>query len=232
MPTPATASAGAPVPAAPLTASPLAAASPADTLAAGPLSGNPPPDPLAGLGDWHLPDPVSWWPPAPGWWLLAALVVTLIVLAVLHWRARRRRDAALRTALAELARLRANLKAGGMDGLTPGDFTAAVSILLRRLALTRFARARVAGLSGHAWLDFLDETGGGGAFAGGPGRLLADLPYRPPGSVTAADLQPLAELAERWIRTRPVPPSAAARPRGRSGSPATGHQSPAPVTAP
>ncbi len=29
-----------------------------------------------------LPEPVKWWPPAPGWWLLAATLLIAIVL----WR--------------------------------------------------------------------------------------------------------------------------------------------------
>src|SRR5690606_20856396 len=59
------------------------------------------------LRDLHLPDPVGWWPLAPGWWILLALVLVALLLAwrVLHLR--RRRNAARRLALAELARLEA-----------------------------------------------------------------------------------------------------------------------------
>ena len=135
------------------------------------------PDPLAALRDWHLPDPVSWWPPAPGWWLVAGLALGAIALAVVLGRRRWRQGAAVRTALGELEFLRGQLGAG----LDPGGFAAAVSILLRRLALTRFPRERVAGLSGASWLAFLDATGGGDAFSHGPGRMLAELPYRAPG---------------------------------------------------
>ena len=35
-------------------------------------------DPLAELRGYHPPDPVSWWPPAPGWWLLALLILGLL----------------------------------------------------------------------------------------------------------------------------------------------------------
>ncbi len=130
-------------------------------------------DPLAGLRDWHLPDPVSWWLPAPGWWVVAGLVLVALAGATLLWQRRWRQGAAMRAALRELKVLRGQLDAE----LDPSGFAAAVSVLLRRLALTRFPRERVAGLSGASWLAFLDATGGGDAFSHGPGRMLADLPY-------------------------------------------------------
>ena len=168
------------------------------------------PDPLAGLRDWHLPGPVSWWPPAPGWWLVAGLGLAGLALAIILRRRRRRRGAAVRAALAELGVLRGQLG----TGLDQRAFAAAVSVLLRRLALTRFPRERVAGLSGSAWLAFLDATGGGEGFSRGPGLLLADQPYRdpaaePPGAVPdgAAASAALADLAARWLRAnRGAPP--------------------------
>ena len=30
-------------------------------------------DPLAQLRDIHLPEPILWWPLAPGWWVLIVL---------------------------------------------------------------------------------------------------------------------------------------------------------------
>ncbi|WP_295442518.1 DUF4381 domain-containing protein [uncultured Thiodictyon sp.] len=166
-----------------------------------PVANAPPtmPDPLAGLRDWHLPEPVSWWPPAPGWWLVAGVALVALLLAVRLWRRRRRRGAAVRVALDELRVLRGQLGAG----LDPLGFAAAISVLLRRLALTRFPRERVAGLSGTAWLAFLDATGGGEGFSQGPGRALAQSPYRNPAAATpqaCADPAALGDLAERWIR--------------------------------
>ena len=34
-------------------------------------------DPLALLRGYHMPDPIDWWPPAPGWWLLLILTIGL-----------------------------------------------------------------------------------------------------------------------------------------------------------
>jgi len=150
------------------------------------------PDPLAGLRGYHLPDAVTWWPPAPGWWLLGGLLLVLVVALALCRMRRRRRRAAARQALDELARLRADLAAHD----NPGDFVRGLSRLLRRFALVRFPRRRVAGLTGAAWLEFLDAHGGGGRFSVGPGRLLAEAPYRSPAELPA---EQLATLVEGWI---------------------------------
>lgn len=161
-------------------------------------------DPLAALRDWHLPEPIAWWPPAPGWWILGALILVLLVITVLWWRARRRRSAPARAALAELDALSARLA----DGSAQRHAVAAVSILLRRLALARYPRDQVAGLAGPAWLAFLDRTGGGGAFTQGPGQVLIERPYRRTGGCdpqTPWDPAGLTALAARWIRAHREP---------------------------
>ena len=128
-----------------------------------------------------------------------------MVLVLRLWWTRRGRTAPARAARAELGAIRARL-ASGSDGR---QFVAAISVLLRRLALVRYPPDQVAGLAGPQWLAFLDRTGGGGGFTEGPGRLLAEVPYRPAGqggspagdgSATRADLTGLADLADRWIR--------------------------------
>jgi hypothetical protein len=75
---------------------------------------------------------------------------------------------------------------------------ARVSLLLRRLALTRFPQAKVAALTGNAWLRFLDESGGQGRFANGPGRVLGSGPYQralPPD----VDIAGLVALVRDWV---------------------------------
>ena len=101
--------------------------------------------------------------------------------------------APLRAALRELAALEARAAAGE----SPGSVIAELSALLRRFALTRFPARTVAGQAGHAWLEFLDSHGGGGAFADGPGACLADAPYRRDAEL---DPGPTIALARSWIR--------------------------------
>jgi hypothetical protein len=154
-------------------------------------------DPLAELRGYHSPDPVSWWPPAPGWWLLALLTAGLLVLFLVWaqrtWRRRRLARAAPRAALDELAALRA---AYARDG-DVAAFVRGLSRLLRRFALARYPRRAVAGLSGEDWLAFLDAHGGAGRFQTGPGRDLLVAPYRPGGDLAVGELD---ALIENWLQ--------------------------------
>jgi len=149
-------------------------------------------DPLADLRDYHAPDPVSWWPPAPGWWLLAALGVALLAGGLIWWSRRRLRRRAARLARAELADLEQEFQRQ-RDGVA---FLRGLSRLLRRFALARFPRQDVAGLTGSAWLEFLDAQGGGGRFGAEFGALLTEGPYRPAADPPVAEL---ARLAGAWI---------------------------------
>lgn len=144
------------------------------------------------LRDIHLAPATQFWPPAPGWWLLALLAGTALALLA-HWLYRRYRHYRLRRrVLQELDQL-------GMTctRVTAPEFVTAVSTLLRRVALQRHARERVAPLSGAAWLQFLDETGGNGQFTTGVGRLLGDGPYVP--HLQEIPSEPLLALARDWI---------------------------------
>ncbi|MBK1654810.1 DUF4381 domain-containing protein [Allochromatium vinosum] len=151
-------------------------------------------DPLADLRDWHLPDPVSWWPLAPGWWLVAVLVLAGLLVVVRLGVRRRRRTSLQRAARRELERL-------GRELAVHGDrrrYLAELSRLLRRLALARYPRDQIAGLTGDDWLAFLDATCGTGEFSGGIGRVLVDSAYRPADQIDF-DPERLAQLVERWI---------------------------------
>jgi hypothetical protein len=153
---------------------------------------------LQDLHDIHLPAPVSWWPPAPGWWLLAALLA-LIVIGLLVWRQLRRRNNWRRYALGELATLRQHS--------SPASAVRELSVLLRRVAISRFPREEVAALSGDAWLGFLDRPLGKDAAFQTHGQLLVTAPYARDSVIDeAADtatFTKLFDLSERWLKKLP-----------------------------
>lgn len=110
------------------------------------------------LKDIHMPDPVSWWPPAPGWWLLPVVLALLVVLArILRRSLRRMRDRRRlrRQALAELSRIEKDLdESGDLSGALERT-----SVLLRRVAVSVFPGRRVAGRAGPEWSEWLQRTG-------------------------------------------------------------------------
>lgn len=117
---------------------------------------------LSQLAPDHAPPPPSWWPPAPGWWVVVALALLLLVVFVRWLRSHNR--AMRRSALTELRRIR------NSDGDGPA-VARAIENLLRRYAVAVFGQARVAKLTGEAWLEFVVAEGGA-ALAGYPGRSL------------------------------------------------------------
>ncbi|MEJ2347295.1 MAG: DUF4381 domain-containing protein [Gammaproteobacteria bacterium] len=147
---------------------------------------------LSQLRDIHLPAPVSWWPPAPGWWGVLALLLLVGALAYVVY-IRRRRNRWRRTALSEL---------DGLRDAAPEQMLRGLSVLLRRVAVSRFPRRDVAALTGEAWLAFLDRSlGDGTAFQSGAGRVLISGPYTSDVQVDGASL---LALCEHWIKRLPA----------------------------
>lgn len=156
---------------------------------------------ISGLRGLHLPPPVSLWPPAPGWWMLLVVIVLFgaaVGYAFVQWR----RRSGLRAARAELVRLRsAYRKHGDTVALAAG-----LSQLLRGRAVSCYPRERVAGLTGAAWLEFLDRSAASRHFVHGPARAIASVPFRRTCDVADRRAQArlgesLLEAAEHWIRT-------------------------------
>ncbi|MBF0294726.1 MAG: DUF4381 domain-containing protein [Magnetococcales bacterium] len=149
------------------------------------------------LRDIHLPDPVAWWPPAPGWWLVAATPVVLFLVWWLyrHWSKRHRLR---RAALGELQRLEdAHAKRPDAQRLA-----ADLSALLRRVAIAHHPPEEVAGLAGREWLAWLDRALPTPEFSQGPGAVLISAPFQPDPDIDAAAL---LALCRRWIRATPQP---------------------------
>lgn len=148
--------------------------------------------PLQELRDVHLPDPISLWPPAPGWWMIFGAVVAGVIVSlwILTYR---RRTRARRLAMTELGAIKQHYDTHRDDRW----LVQRLSAIVRRHAMAIFPRTEVAGLVGTSWLQFLDRTGRTNQFTDGVGHVLSSGPYRPQAAVSAAELVP---LVEHWIQ--------------------------------
>ncbi len=126
------------------------------------------------------PQPVSMMPQTWGWVVVVAILLLAGVVIAVRLRRRYRANAYRRDALRELDAARHD--------------PAAIADILRRTALAAYPRRNVAGLAGEDWLRFLDEHGPGKDFSQGPGRLVAEAPYR-----TESEDPALYRVARSWV---------------------------------
>jgi hypothetical protein len=153
---------------------------------------------LSQLAPAHAPPPPGWWPPAPGWWLLAGLLLATAGSVVWWWRDPYRRSR--RAALRELRAIRA-------EDSDIAVSARAIESLLRRFAIAVFGVARVARLTGDAWLAFVAAQGGT-QLAGDAGRSLLATAF---GGSASADRDSWIAGADAFVRqarrpTRANPP--------------------------
>ncbi|MDD5215946.1 MAG: DUF4381 domain-containing protein [Methylococcales bacterium] len=144
------------------------------------------------LRDIHFPDAISWFPPAFGWWLLIIFVpiISYFLIALLQ-------KIFKKTALKEAQKLLQQLQ--NNDALSPLEKVSELSVLLRRVSISR--DEKLGGLTGRAWLDYLDSTLKDAPFKNGIGRCLVDAPYQKE-LPTDVDLSALFALVQRWLKAQ------------------------------
>lgn len=152
------------------------------------------PDLLKQLHDIEGLQPVSIWPPAPGWWLVA--LVTLLVVAVLVWWWRRpspaQREAKRWQQAAREALRRIPL-------LSQSEQIPALTQTLRRIAMARYGRETCAGLHGTAWLQWLQAHDPMQFDWETHGQVLVDY-YQPQvNTLDTTGLDKLLRAAKAWV---------------------------------
>jgi hypothetical protein len=164
---------------------------------------------LSQLHDIHLPTPVSPWAFAPGWYLLGVVLFGMLCVMVrktyqLHAQKRRKQD---------ILHMLSSLKTE-QDRVPNSQKTcAAVSELLRRVALMCFEREQVAGLQGDAWLAFLNQTRPDARKEDTPldftllQKALNEYPFQPPIAQEQAkpQIEMLFHAAKKWIQNQVLP---------------------------
>lgn len=109
-------------------------------------------DPLAQLQDIHVPAEIGIWPPAWGWWVLLIVIIACVSALVFIIKRKKSRNAYRALAITELNTI--HTKYGAEQN---SEYLQALSIILRRTALSGFGTQFNASLKGSDWLEWLDE---------------------------------------------------------------------------
>jgi Domain of unknown function (DUF4381) len=152
------------------------------------------------LKDIHLPETVSWWPPAVGYWIVLSCTV-ICIMTYLSIKAYRKRHAIKRSALHEFNLIKKSYASNS----NKKQLVTSLSELLRRAAISTYPLSDCAGLTGKQWLSWLDKQLSKSTlnFSDGPGYLLTDFIYS--SSQQANDIDDLMSLTLQWLKQLPPP---------------------------
>ncbi|MFT7414177.1 MAG: hypothetical protein ACI9FO_000835 [Methylophagaceae bacterium] len=144
------------------------------------------------LRDIHLPEAISWWPPALGWWILLVLI-PLVIFGVWYLYKRLTRNTVVKSAKHLLITIKDDQSSDDLQKIQQ------LSTWLRRVTMSGTPEQHNAGLTGKAWLVYLDNGVEGSPFSDGIGQCLADVQFRQ--SVPDdLDINALITLCEMWLR--------------------------------
>ena len=150
------------------------------------------------LRDIHLPEPISWWPMAPGWWILAASILLIIIVFFII-----RKIYSSRQLKREISSELEKIKQQFQETQNKSQLAKSLSILLRRASITYYPANNIAGLTGSDWLLYLDTTktnsSGSKKFQSDTGRILLHAPYLPDDTKLDFDAPALIRLCESWL---------------------------------
>lgn len=170
---------------------------------------------LAQLADIHLPEPVSLWPPAPGWWILAVLLLIGLIYLGRQMVAARTRRKICEYALGELESCYQKLVGSNDTNLDELKlrYLNEVNSVLRRVALVHFPQSNVASLGGVAWVDFIRQTGDSTLLDDDIASALSHGRFQTKCDVNA---DALYGLGQAWIRSLYLPTKSQATPTEES----------------
>ncbi|MCK5396288.1 MAG: DUF4381 domain-containing protein [Gammaproteobacteria bacterium] len=149
------------------------------------------------LRDIHLPEPITWWPIAPGWWAVIAslflVVIVFFIIKKIHANRQLKRD--IKSELETIKQQFQQIQ-------DQSQLAKSLSILLRRASITYYPKTDIAGLTGNDWLAYLDKTNSTSSrvkFQSDIGNILLSAPYLPDNSEMDFDAKALVSLCESWL---------------------------------
>jgi len=149
------------------------------------------------LRDIHLPDAVSWWPPAIGWWIVAAVIIIAVITLPRLYRY------LTFTPLHKVTRSAFDkISNDYQQHQDVSKLIQAISKLLRQISMTYHGREKVAHLTGEKWIDSLNELTTENFFTN---KLKSILLYAPYQKNITVDANVLLDTTQNWINALPPP---------------------------
>ncbi len=125
---------------------------------------------------------------------------TVLVVAYIHYR--RKRNRIRRVSLKEIDTIQEAFQSHRDNTRLVRE----LSVLLRRVCISRYPRVDVASLTGVEWVSFLDRNLDGKPFSEGDGIVLITEPYRKNPDI---DANALLSCCRSWIAALPTQKSGA-----------------------
>jgi hypothetical protein len=155
---------------------------------------------LAQLADIHLPEPVSYWPPAIGWWILAAIAFVLLVILFRKFASRQRQQKICQYAVAELQRCYDSYSQADAANTDQNklDYVNQFNTVVRRVALVHYPQANAASLDGATWVDFIRQKGESSLMTD---DIATALQYGRFQTKCDVDVDAMQSFGEQWIES-------------------------------
>jgi len=149
----------------------------------------------ANLRDIHLPDAISWWPPAIGWWILLALIIAAFIFIPKLYR---------RLTFIPLKKVASstfqNIVAQYNESHNASLFVIETSQFLRQTAMSYCGRKEVAQLTGENWVRALNNITEQAHFNDEIKQSLTNAPYQKNINI---DAEQLIQAVENWLSDLP-----------------------------
>ena len=147
------------------------------------------------LRDIHLPDAVSWWPPAIGWWILVSIL--LLGFYLLPKLYRRLTYVSLSTISNKALVQIKNHHSKNNNAI---ETIQRLSKLLRQINMSFNGRENIANLTGEQWIHSLNTLTEKEFFKERHKESLINAPYQKNIDI---DINELIDVTEQWIKALP-----------------------------
>ena len=150
-----------------------------------------PADPLSQLRSIHLPEPISWWPLAPGWWILIAISLVLITWLIFVTHQNYKKQLYRRQALLELKQI--------TNIYTPEKQAQQAWLLLKQTVDSAYPDQNASALSLAELLSFLHKNCSKPVFSQADSPL-GELLYARSSSIDQSTIEQFMADVTTWIK--------------------------------